>query len=415
MERTRLGTSMPTACLPGNGGHDAHAGGRQTQGDVVGEVRDLGDPDPLRGKDLEKGDDGTFPDARHLGIDIELLQRIGENLGGALCLIVDEPVLVVGPVLQHVVHGNPVGLRGRACLGKGQLLLGRDRRGDHGGGLRGGTGEGFENHRRLGLLLLGSILGLFDLLRILLGIGRLFDRLLDVRLLHRGHDRGLCRGRRERLRRGGSIFRHQDRRCFLELQLLGPLVEHDPCHGRRKVRGLLGRDIRQGQRPARGPPPRGGAHAVGQGGNEDRFQGKEQEQEERGGNDAEGVQEKLRQEGGGPGEHVQEKTQREKWHDRGHEEQRRAPPEDPAEEEHRTREKVHRHEECRPGEAFQQEPSQGRGRTGHLRKLQGQRGQAHETEKQQHTEYGEQRRRHSPAEYSHTPPLIDISEARGGS
>ena len=39
--------------------------------------------------------------------------------GGALCLIVDEPVLVVGPAFQHVVHGDPVGLHTGACTGEG--------------------------------------------------------------------------------------------------------------------------------------------------------------------------------------------------------------------------------------------------------------------------------------------------------
>ena len=87
MERLSFGTSMPTACLPGMGAtmrtleaasrramlsarfailESLHAGGRQ---------------------DLEHGDDRALADAGHLGLDVEFLQGLPEDLGRRACVL----------------------------------------------------------------------------------------------------------------------------------------------------------------------------------------------------------------------------------------------------------------------------------------------------------------------------------------
>ena len=50
---------------------------------------------------------GTLPDPCHLGLDVELPQGVGEDARGSLCLVVDDPVLIPVPVLQHVCTGMP--------------------------------------------------------------------------------------------------------------------------------------------------------------------------------------------------------------------------------------------------------------------------------------------------------------------
>ncbi len=75
MLRWSLGTSMPTVVLPGNRRHDAHAGHRQGDRQVVGQAHDLRDPQPGLELDLELGDHRAGIDLDDADLVAEIEQR----------------------------------------------------------------------------------------------------------------------------------------------------------------------------------------------------------------------------------------------------------------------------------------------------------------------------------------------------
>ena len=119
MERTRLGTSMPTAWRPGMGATMRTLGAASRRAMLSERLAIFETRTPCAGRTSKSVMTGPLRMPGHLGVDVELFQGIGEDPGGALGLIVDQPVLVVGPVLQHLVDRDPVRLRTPPDLGNG--------------------------------------------------------------------------------------------------------------------------------------------------------------------------------------------------------------------------------------------------------------------------------------------------------
>ena len=124
-----VGDLDPHRVLARNGRDDADARGREPQGDVVAEVRDLGQFDSGRGQDLEHGDDGTLADSGHFRLDLEFGQGLAKYLGRALGLLVHDPVLAVGVGGEDSLRGDKIGLvlAARGLQGKDALQGGRGR------------------------------------------------------------------------------------------------------------------------------------------------------------------------------------------------------------------------------------------------------------------------------------------------
>ena len=110
MERRSLGTSMPTACLPGMGATMRTLEAASLRAMLSERLRDLGELDAGRRQDLEHRDDRALADARYLGLDLEFCQGIAQDLGRALGLLVDDPVLAVGIGREDAIGGHGVGL-----------------------------------------------------------------------------------------------------------------------------------------------------------------------------------------------------------------------------------------------------------------------------------------------------------------
>ena len=85
MRRRALGTSTPTACLPGIGARMRMSDGGQRVGEVVLELGDLADLDAGREAQLVAGDVRARDHADHLRLDAEVAERLDE-LGGGLLL-----------------------------------------------------------------------------------------------------------------------------------------------------------------------------------------------------------------------------------------------------------------------------------------------------------------------------------------
>ena len=125
-----VGDFDPDRVLARDGRDDADARGREPQGDVVAEVRDLGQFDSGRGQDLEHGDDGALADSCHFSLDLQFGQGLAKYLGRALGLLVHDPVLAVGVGGEDSLRGDEVGLvlAARGLQGKNALQGGRCRR-----------------------------------------------------------------------------------------------------------------------------------------------------------------------------------------------------------------------------------------------------------------------------------------------
>ena len=114
-----VGHFNPHGVFPRYGRHDSDPGGGQTQGDIVGQIDDLGDLHSGRGKDLEHCDHRALADSRDLGTDLELLQSLHQHLGGAAGIGVDLPVLPVRIVLEQSFDGKGVNSPRESCLPSG--------------------------------------------------------------------------------------------------------------------------------------------------------------------------------------------------------------------------------------------------------------------------------------------------------
>ena len=104
--------------LPGDGRLDAHAGGRQVQGQVVGEVGDLANLHPGGGLYLIPGDSRSPADVQNLGLHPEALQGVHQHPAVGLQLLGLGGGVAQGALRQHGHRGEHIGV-----LGVGRLVL----------------------------------------------------------------------------------------------------------------------------------------------------------------------------------------------------------------------------------------------------------------------------------------------------
>ena len=82
--RSVFGISMPIADLPGIGRQDAHVGRGDGVRDVLGQRGDPLDLDAGAELDLVAGDRRAAGEAGDLGVDLELVEHLGERLDDAV-------------------------------------------------------------------------------------------------------------------------------------------------------------------------------------------------------------------------------------------------------------------------------------------------------------------------------------------
>ncbi len=376
MERTLLGTSMPTACRPGMGATMRTLGAARRRAMLSARLAILETRTPGAGKTSNSVMTGPL---RMPVTSASMLNSFSASVR------MRDARLVSSSMIQYSLSprffstsctGMPYARVPPALLRKGKLFLRRSGGDDHRRGPRplreGGDGRW-------------------------LGCGRLLF------IIGNRVDRFRCGWFRCR------AFRHR-------LSLFLRLRRGGLDGGRDGGFGLVGLRC-EGQRKGAGARPGRlrGARAVRQGEEEDRLQRQEEEQEQGGRHHPEGIGEELGKERAGPGDDVQEDAQREKGDDGEHEKHGGAPAKHAAEEKSDPREEIEGHQEPRPGESLEEEPADRGARAGESCQVEHHGGRAEHREKEQRADDAEKRRSDPPAECDHQTPLLAYRPpGRGG-